>query len=74
MARKKQTNGGVVDLTVEILRDIRAEIRESNQRLGRVEHGLTEIRSRFDHLLGFVGDRYRDHEKRLRSLEQRVSR
>lgn len=73
MAGRKR-NGGVVDLTVEILRDIRAEIRETNERLGRVEQGLIDLRGRFDHLLEFAGERYQNHEDRLRALEQRFLR
>ena len=66
----KKRGSGITDLTVEILKDIREELREikkatdeTNQRLGRLEQ-------RFDHLLEFAGDRYREHEERIRILEK----
>ncbi|MBI2896691.1 MAG: hypothetical protein HYY06_24245 [Deltaproteobacteria bacterium] len=88
MATKKRGNGKVADLTVEILREIRDQLQLTNKRLEKVEKrlesleklqvatvaGLNDLRSRFDNLLEFAGDRYRDHEQRLRALEQRASR
>jgi hypothetical protein len=88
MATKKRGDGKVVDLTVEILREIRDQLRLTNKRLEGVEKrlerleklqiatvaGLNDLSSRFDNLLEFAGDRYRDHEQRIRALEQRVLR
>lgn len=88
MATKKRGNGKVVDVTIDILRQIRDHLRKlekaaerTNQRLERLEKlqvatvaGLNDLRSRFDHFLDFAGDKYRDHEERIRVLEQRVLR
>lgn len=118
----KKNGGDVVDLTVQILRDIRdkmdgllgeqrvtnarlekvemavvetnvrlekvaealgARIDATNARLERVERslgafqkatvkGLGEVKSRLDHLVEFTGERYRDHEERIRTLEERL--
>jgi hypothetical protein len=83
MASRKRGNGKVEDITVQILSDIRDEIRElrdaqrlTNARLETLERatvtGFAELRVRFDHLLEFAGDRYNDHEQRIRALEQRA--
>jgi len=53
------------DLTVRILQDIRDGVRETNVCLGNLE-------SRFDNLLKFAGDRYRDHEERINACERSI--
>ncbi|MBI2894265.1 MAG: hypothetical protein HYY06_12000 [Deltaproteobacteria bacterium] len=96
MASRKGGGGKVVDLTVEILREIRDALGGTNERLERLEKttndrfqrletrlerlevatvkGFKDLRSRLDNLLDFAGERYRDHEERIRTLEQRVLR
>ncbi|MBI5496707.1 MAG: hypothetical protein HY904_16960 [Deltaproteobacteria bacterium] len=80
MARKE---GGPRDLVVEILRDIRKELQALNGRVdglsGRVDDlahetakGFADLSMRFDNLLEFSGDRYRDHEKRIHRIEKRL--
>lgn len=74
-------NGSVADLTVEVLKDIRSELRQSNERLGRVEtrleavdEGIGQLNERFDHLLQISGKRWQDHDRRIRVLESRAAR
>ena len=73
--------GDVVDLTVEILKDIRNEIRGTNERLSRLEEGmnrrldevngrLDHLNTRVDHLIDFTGKMWRDHERRIRKIER----
>ena len=71
-------DGTVADITVEILRGIREELRmlreDTNARFATLERatveGFAKLESRFDHLLDFAGERYRDHEERIRILER----
>ena len=53
---------------------------ETNQRLGKVEDRLGEtnrrlgtLETRFDNLLEFAGDRYRDHEERISACERGIA-
>jgi len=78
MAGKKAGNGSMSDLTVEILKDIRAELRKQGGDLAglRVEmrERLDTLTARIENIRDFAGERYRDHEERLRGLEQRIGR
>jgi hypothetical protein len=65
---KKRGNGDVHDLTVEILRSIRDEIRAMREEMRVGFHG---VQARIDNLVEFTGERWRDHEQRLRRLERR---
>ena len=89
-------NGTVRDLTVEILKDIRTEMRglrgELTELRGEVTHlredtnrrfeamqetmaeGFAKVNARFDHVLEFAGNYYRDHEERIRRLEAELPR
>jgi chromosome segregation ATPase len=74
------------DLTVRILQDIRDDIRgtnqrldetnqrldETNRRLERMDTRLGRLEGRFDNLLEFAGDRYRDHEERISACERSI--
>jgi hypothetical protein len=92
--KRNGEEGQVVDVTVEILKGIREEIRElrkdTNARFEALETATTRLETatiqgfegvharleitnrRLDHLIDFAGERYRDHEERLRRLEQTV--
>ncbi len=79
MPGKRDDN--VKNLTVEILKQIRAELSglrgEMRDEIGGLREeqksGFRELRDRFDHLLEFAGDRYRNHERRIRALERHVA-
>ena len=82
MARKS-TNGSVADITVEILKDIRTELRAlkkttaegfaaMNGRLDATNGRLDTVVARLENLRDPAGDRYRDHEDRIRTLERRL--
>lgn len=82
MAKKKGNGGQVYDLTVEILKSIREEVRGLreemreelrgvNTRLDATNKRLDGTNARIDHLVGFTRERWRDHEERLRRLEKR---
>ena len=66
--------GGVHDLTVEILREIRDQLRTVNERLETgfqsMNARLDTVTARLDNLRDLAGDRDRDHEERLRALEE----
>jgi hypothetical protein len=79
---KKRGNGEVYDLTVEILKSIREELRgvrteviqlreEMRAELRGVNARLDGTNARIDNLIEFSGERWRDHEQRLRRLERR---
>jgi hypothetical protein len=87
MASKKR-GGEVVNLTVSILRSIRDELRELNervdqrfgaleQRLGALEsttaRGFEAVTVRLENIRDFSGERWRDHERRIRRLEARAA-
>lgn len=82
MARKKGNGGQVYDLTVEILKSIREELRgvreevthlreEMRAELRGVNARLDGTNARIDNLIEFTGERWRDHEQRIRRLEKR---
>jgi hypothetical protein len=68
-------------VTVAILRNIRDEIHglreEMNTRFVALEsataRGFEAVTARLEHLRDFSGDKWRDHERRIRKLEQRAS-
>lgn len=70
----------VANLTVQILKGIRSDlaalsdrIDETNARLkagfDQLGQRLERVEGRLDHVVDFIGERYRDHEKRIRRLE-----
>ena len=82
----KKLPASVTDVTVRILTSIRDEIHElradSNarfesleQRLGTLEtttaRGFEAVTARLEHIRDFTGERWRDHERRIRRLEAR---
>ena len=82
MAAKK-SSGEVVNLTVSILRNIRDELRELNGRIGGVEQrlgtlestagrGFEAVTARLENICDFSGERWRELEKRVRKLENRL--
>ena len=58
------------DLTVEILREIRDEARQTNRRLAAVESRLGSM----DERLGCMDDRLESMDQRLESMDQRLGR
>ena len=81
MTEKEQ--GHVLNLTVEILKQIRDGVSQTNKRLDdtnrRLEEGfyqlnarIDKLNGRFDHFLDLAGGHYRDHEKRIRAIERKV--
>lgn len=83
MTHKKSDTDNVANLTVRILQKIHGEMTGMRQDI----HGLrgeisnlreetnanfNKLRGRFDHFLGFAGERYRDHEARITALEKRI--
>ncbi len=63
-ARLDRVEGEVRDLRGEV-HGLRGEVHELR---GEV-HG---VKSRLEHVLDFVGERYRDHDERLRRVESKV--
>ncbi|MBI2897652.1 MAG: hypothetical protein HYY06_29100 [Deltaproteobacteria bacterium] len=59
-----------------VARTLEARIDATNAKLDGLQRatvkGLGELKSRLDHLVEFTGERYRDHEERIRTLEDRV--
>jgi hypothetical protein len=70
------TSDNVEDITVHILRDIRDEIRQTNQRLEGLDTstkaGFIRLDTRFDNLIETIGGNSRDHEQRITVLEERM--
>lgn len=68
------TEATIHDLTLDILKNIRDEIRDTNRRLERLEtatvDGFQRMEARFDNLLTFAGDRYREYGERIAACEQ----
>ncbi len=58
------------DLTVEILREIRDEARQTNERLAAVESRLGTM----DERLGSMDQRLESMDERLESMDQRLGR
>ncbi len=82
MVNKRDDN--VRNLTVEILKQIRAELTGLRGEVGGLREevgglreeqktGFKELRDRFDNLLELSGGRYRDHERRIRALERHAT-
>ena len=67
MATKK-TAGKVLDLTTQVLIDIRDELRRG---FGDVNSRLDDVTSRLDNLRDIARDRYRELDARIRILESR---
>lgn len=66
----------VRDITVEILREIRDAVRETNRRIDRMDvrlsAGQEQTNVRLDHLIELAGGKWREHDRRISSLETRV--
>jgi hypothetical protein len=77
VTKKGKGAGSVSDLTLEVLKAIRVELRMTNERLlqtnERLDKGFRELRQRLDHLVAFSGERWQDHEQRIRRLERRIT-
>jgi hypothetical protein len=60
----------------EEMAGLRGEARATNQRLDALESatvgGFKRMEARFDNLLTFAGDRYREHEGRIAACEQSI--
>ncbi len=73
-------------LTLEVLKDIRGDMRQMNHRLENVEHHLVTLNGRvetlsskvdaltgrFDHFLEFGGETHRELDRRVAKLESHV--
>ena len=75
--------GQLANLTVEILKQIRdgigalrdelkTEMCELRVDVGELSDRVGKLNGRFDHLLDFSGDRYRNLERRIKVLERKV--
>jgi len=71
----------VHDLTVEVLKEIRDDVRDVKGRLGNVEVRLGNVENelrganrRIDNLIATFGSGYRSHDDRILDLERRVER
>ena len=75
--RGRRGAGEVHDITVDILKEIRDQLRTVNERLEAgfksMNTRLDTVTARLDNLRDLAGDRYRDHEERLSALEHEVS-
>jgi hypothetical protein len=67
----------VMERMLEELQGMREELRGTNARLDKVEVRLLHIEAhvaqtnvRFDHLLEFTGEKWRDLDRRVTALEQ----
>lgn len=76
---KRKGDGFDQDITVTLLtsirdelRQVRDEVREVRDEVRGVKGGLVLLNSKFDNLLQFAGERYRDHEERLRRIEGKI--
>jgi len=67
------TEPEIHDITIQVLRSIRDEVagmrQDMSTELGQVNQRLGRLEARFDNLLEFAGDRYREHEERIRACE-----
>lgn len=78
---KRSSNGKTADVQVRILTSIDEKLSllvgsvarlEAGQE--RLEAGQERLTQRIDNMLQFIGEHYRDHDKRLASVEARLSK
>lgn len=66
----------VSDLTIEVLKDIRSELRDMHTELRtlneRVETGFTAVNQRLDSVLKIVGTHHTELESRVRKIEDHL--
>jgi hypothetical protein len=66
----------VSDLTIEVLKDIRAELRSLNGRVDalaeRVDSGFASVNQRLDSVLKIVGTHHAQLESRVRRIEDHL--
>jgi hypothetical protein len=77
---KGKGNGGVEDVTVEILKDIRTDLRAMRGDIRQLAEGQEEMRGdlriikeRLASVLDYTLHRYEDHERRLRQVEEKLT-
>lgn len=71
MAAKKQS-GSVANLTIEILKDIRNEIRNTNSRLDQTNSRLDQTNERLERLTVDVNTRLEGIDRRLEGIDGRL--
>lgn len=65
-------NGKTDDATLEVLKDIRSGVTELREEM---RSGFEQLSDRLDNVIqGVVGERFRDHEDRIRRLEKLVTK
>jgi hypothetical protein len=68
----KKKGNGRDSVEIALFQEMLTELRAINARLERVEGEVHQVKDRLEHVLVFVGERYRDHDERLKRIETKI--